>query len=181
MKAIIYTSTLAIAWGLAAPATALDLGVDIGVSGQVDASGGGASAEGRSSARVSASGGGSASGGESGFTAASRASGAGSAAADVSLDAVVAAFATTQAALDAIAAVGAGTTVNVVRIGGMVNAYPSVFAEAVANQAASAEIQAVIAANAGLTADLEGAGIAVRSIVAADIAAGGTLTLYSGG
>ena len=153
-------------------ATAAEIGVSVGASADASVSGGasgGAAAGGSGGASLASTG--SASG-----------SGSGSISGGVDLDKVLLALATTQAELDAIAAVGADTKVNVIGLDAVISADADVFAQAAAKSGAdTAELQAAIEDNAGFKADLEAAGIAANSIVAANIGADGVLTLYTTG
>ena len=94
-------------------------------------------------------------------------------------NAVIKTFGTTQAELDAIASVNSSSKVMVVGIGSVSDdAWMKAKAE---NAKATADLQAAINANADLKASLQKNKIKVSSVVAADLAADGSLILYAAG
>jgi hypothetical protein len=181
MKTIMVTAG-AVALGTALPVSAMAAGLQVGVGVGASA---GVSASGGASAGVSAAGGANAAGASEASVASPGSlsgSAGGSASRGANLDTVLLTFATTQAELEAIASLGKETKVNVVGIDAVVSADPEAFAQATAdNQGSAAELQAAVDANAEFKADLEAAGIAVSSIVAADIGGDGVLTLCTSG
>jgi hypothetical protein len=90
---------------------------------------------------------------------------------------VIKTFGTTQAELDAVASVDATSKVMVVGIGSVSDdAWMKAKSD---NAKATADLQAAINANADLKASLQDKKIDVSSIVAADLAADGSLVLYT--
>lgn len=156
-KMLLTTSALALALSLPVAANALSLGVKSGI----DVSAG-------VSAGTNASG---------GSTSNSTAAG-GSANGSANVNTVVEAMSTDQAEISAIADLGADSKVEVMKIGavGKTNAVVQAMTQ---NAQAAADLQAAINAQADLKSQLEANDIDVSTIIAADVAADGTLVLYS--
>jgi len=178
-KTLLATAAVALVLAMPAAGNALSLSVNLGAnaSGGATAGGAGVSANGGASVDATTQANASGNGG-------SGASGAGNAAAtangNVSESSVLTAFNGDQAALQAIANLGADSNVEVLRIGSMVSANTNAFSQAITdNSSASAQLQTAINANADLSAQLGQNNIDVSTIVAADVDANGTLVLYS--
>ena len=179
-KTLLATAAVALVLAMPAAGNALSLSVNLGANTSGGATVGGAGVSANGGASVDATTQANASG--NGGSGASGAGGSASATANgnVSESSVLTAFNSDQAALQAIANLGADSNVQVLRIGSMVSANANAFSQAISDSSsASAQLQTAINANADLSAQLGQNNIDVSTLVAADVDANGTLVLYS--
>jgi hypothetical protein len=96
------------------------------------------------------------------------------------MEVVLAAFATTQSEINAVANLTSRSVVNVIVIDPMVEANLEALTRAkVENQRDVDRLQAAIGANAELRDELEARQVRIATVVAADIAPNGVLVLYA--